>query len=272
LHLKNRKVIYITCYLLFRFLIGLFNSQLLLFSSWMTEYIDIFLLIPILLLMKDDIVFQDSNIDSVSIVILIIGFTLFRVLIIYDVRLIPLTVIFICLTVVLILKNPKIIGNIKSINVRNLIYQNICGILLGLVIGFSLVVIRYTLENTFEIGTLSLSQVIATILQFSLSITYYFAKSAVLEEPIFRGYLYGYLTNRRVKFISYLIIQTIIFMICHMNYINRPVTFWVVLPISSIILGVSAKISKSLILPIWIHTLINSSILLSPIIMTFLYK
>ena len=192
-------MIYITCYILFRFLIGLFNSQLLLLPSWLSEYFDIFLLIPILLLIKDDNVFQDSNIDPASIVMLIIGFTLFRILIIYDVRLIPLIIIFLCLTVAIILKNPKIIGNIKSINIRNLIYKNMWGILLGLVIGFSLVVIRYSLENSFEIGTLSISQVIATILEFLFLIPYYFAKSAVLEEPIFRGYLYGYLTNNKVK-------------------------------------------------------------------------
>lgn len=217
--------------------------------------------------MKDDSDFQYSNIDPGSIVFLIIGFTLFRMLIIYDMRMIPLTIIFFCLTLVLIIKNPKIIGIMKSVNFKKLIFQSIGGILLGLVIGSCLDVVSYKLQNSINFGSLSITQLIGTILKFSFSIPYYFAKSAVLEEPIFRGYLYGYLTNRKVKFLPYLLIQTSIFMICHTNYIHKPITFWVVLPLSSIILGISVKLSKSLVLPIWIHTLLNSSKLLSPIIL-----
>lgn len=65
--------------------------------------------------------------------------------------------------------------------------------------------------------------------------------AAVIEEPVFRGFLWGYLRLKGWKDINTWIFQAVLFMLAHIYYWNTlPFSFWLVVPLSGLTLGVLA--------------------------------
>lgn len=90
---------------------------------------------------------------------------------------------------------------------------------------------------------------------------WFVASGGILEEPIFRGFLWGFLKRSGWTDILILFFQAFLFMVSHLNHIDHPITFWLVGPSLGVILGVLALRSKSILPPIVAHSLYNAYML-----------
>lgn len=86
------------------------------------------------------------------------------------------------------------------------------------------------------------------------------SSSAIIEEPIYRGFLWGTLQKLRWSDSKILLFQAFLFWISHITYLNHPFTFWIAAPIFSLVLGYLALKSKSVIPPIITHAIYNASL------------
>lgn len=84
------------------------------------------------------------------------------------------------------------------------------------------------------------------------------AKAAAMEEPVFRGILWGYLSLRGWTWKRILIIQTILFWIPHISNLNLPVLFWIWAPLYGLIFGLIAWRSRSIATTMLSHTVTNT--------------
>jgi membrane protease YdiL (CAAX protease family) len=81
---------------------------------------------------------------------------------------------------------------------------------------------------------------------------------AIFEEPIYRGFTFGYLRAWGVKDNKILILQTILFWAAHIKYINEPFTFWMVVPMSGLMFGWLALQSRSIAPSMVAHAIFNA--------------
>jgi len=89
-----------------------------------------------------------------------------------------------------------------------------------------------------------------------------FSHAAIIEEPIFRGFLWGFLKNRGWKGQYILVFQALLFWLVHINYISKPFTFWITVPLSGLVLGGLAWKTKSIAPAILAHTIYNTFVYL----------
>jgi len=129
-------------------------------------------------------------------------------------------------------------------------------IIRSLYIGFFMPIILVTLSKLFISKTSTLDTWPGLLVGFTIFI-YELSHVAVQEELIFRGFIWGYLKNYGLGDKKILIIQAIIFWITHLNYINKPYTFWVVVPIMSLVLGLIAWRSRSITYSAITHSMFN---------------
>jgi membrane protease YdiL (CAAX protease family) len=84
------------------------------------------------------------------------------------------------------------------------------------------------------------------------------SRAVILEEPVFRGFLWGFLRergwNEKVIWLS----QAALFWLAHLNYVQRPYTFWLVIPLSGLVYGWLAWKSRSLAPSMLAHAAYNS--------------
>ena len=84
------------------------------------------------------------------------------------------------------------------------------------------------------------------------------AHAAIFEEPMFRGFLWGYLRKVNWKEKWILLFQASLFWIAHINYLDRPYSFWIAVPVSGIVLGFLVWRSRSLVSAMFAHAIVNS--------------
>jgi membrane protease YdiL (CAAX protease family) len=76
---------------------------------------------------------------------------------------------------------------------------------------------------------------------------YQLGYAAVTEEPLFRGFLWGYLHKAGWKTVWIWLFQAGLFMLGHIYYIIKyPISFWLVVPIDALILGALVWRSKTI--------------------------
>jgi membrane protease YdiL (CAAX protease family) len=98
----------------------------------------------------------------------------------------------------------------------------------------------------------------------SLTLLYHLGFAPINEEPLFRGFLWGYL-RRQLKWRESVIwiFQTILFMLAHVYRASHdPLLFWVIIPLSGLLFGMLVWRSRSLAPAILAHGLINGSVYL----------
>ena len=89
---------------------------------------------------------------------------------------------------------------------------------------------------------------------------YQLGYAAVTEEPLFRGFLWGYLRKAGWKDVWIWLFQTGLFMVAHIYYIHQlPVSFWIIVPVSTLVLGALAWRSKTIASSLGAHTMMNAS-------------
>lgn len=85
------------------------------------------------------------------------------------------------------------------------------------------------------------------------------SSAAILEEPLFRGFLWGYLRISGWKEMWILVFQAFLFWIGHVYYWNNaPYSFWLAVPIGAFVLGILAWKSRSIGTSMITHGLMNS--------------
>jgi membrane protease YdiL (CAAX protease family) len=90
---------------------------------------------------------------------------------------------------------------------------------------------------------------------------YEVAHTSILEEPIFRGFLWGYLRKKGFNERRILWIQAFLFWISHIGFINTFYAFFLTIPIRGLFFGWLVLRSKSLAPSIIAHAIYNSVIL-----------
>jgi membrane protease YdiL (CAAX protease family) len=82
---------------------------------------------------------------------------------------------------------------------------------------------------------------------------------AVTEEALFRGFLWGYLQKAGWKNIWIWLFQAGLFMLGHIYYIDKnPLLFWVIVPISALVMGVLVWRSKTISSSLAAHATLNT--------------
>jgi len=87
---------------------------------------------------------------------------------------------------------------------------------------------------------------------------YFFSISILSEEIVFRGFLWGVLRECQISEKRIFIISSFLFWISHINYYDRPFSFWIVVPLVSMFLGWITYKSKSCSPPFFGHVIINA--------------
>lgn len=89
--------------------------------------------------------------------------------------------------------------------------------------------------------------------------------AGVNEEPLFRGFLWGYLKQRKMPEFWILLVQTFLFGLAHIYHLQRhPSYFWILVPVAGLVMGYVAWRSRSIVTSMIVHGLINTIVLLLP--------
>jgi membrane protease YdiL (CAAX protease family) len=87
---------------------------------------------------------------------------------------------------------------------------------------------------------------------------YQLSSAAISEEPLFRGFLWGYLKGKGITNGRICLIQAGLFWIGHIYYIGTGVNFWIVHPLLALLLGLIVWKSKSITHSMVVHSCLNT--------------
>jgi membrane protease YdiL (CAAX protease family) len=94
----------------------------------------------------------------------------------------------------------------------------------------------------------------------ALMLLYHLGFAPVSEEPLFRGFLWGYLRQRKWRETSICLFQSGLFTLAHVYRASQdPLLFWVFIPLSGLLFGWLTWRSRSIAPAILAHGLINGS-------------
>lgn len=195
----------------------------------------------------------DFNMDSIAILFFIVLKPIETIILIHFKSLLslnePLGILIWVISIALVISLIK--GKYKPDHITRkkllwLLSAFIVGVFLAISNGFAL---SYQLET---------SQMHETFNTFNSSfmkdILYQAGYAGVSEEPLFRGFLWGYLLKLGWKNIWILLFQTGLFMLGHIYYItSHPISLFIVVPIGALVLGLIAWKSKSISTSIIVH-------------------
>ncbi len=92
-----------------------------------------------------------------------------------------------------------------------------------------------------------------------MAFLYQLGFAAVAEEPLFRGFLWGYLRRLGWREAWIWLIQTLLFMLAHLYFIDAlHFQFWILIPGSALVFGLFAWRSRSIAPGMLAHAAINS--------------
>jgi membrane protease YdiL (CAAX protease family) len=96
-------------------------------------------------------------------------------------------------------------------------------------------------------------------LQFVPGFLYQLGYAAVAEEPLFRGFLWGYLRHSGWQDRWIWLFQAGLFMFGHIYYFNRlPYSLWIIVPVAALVLGWMAWRSRSIATSMATHATMNA--------------
>lgn len=135
-------------------------------------------------------------------------------------------------------------------------------LILGILAGLATSVIL-SLPKSLEIPSDRISPGFSTIgilVNIPIEFLYQLGFAAVMEEPLFRGFLWGYLRKLKWREVWIWLFQASLFMISHFYYINRfPLTFWIGTPVSALVLGWLAWRSRTIATSMVAHGIMNAT-------------
>ncbi len=84
--------------------------------------------------------------------------------------------------------------------------------------------------------------------------------AAVSEEPLFRGFLWGYLRKLKWHELWIWLFQTGLFMLGHIYYLHRSlISFWIIVPVGGLVLGLVAWRSRTIASSMMAHGVVNAA-------------
>lgn len=130
---------------------------------------------------------------------------------------------------------------------------------LGLVAGTVLVVVE-SYPTSFQLaGTDAPATVGLLSLLSPMTFLYQIGYAAVSEEPLFRGILWGMLRKIGWNHISIWLFQAALFLVGHIFYLGVfPVSFWIIVPVGSLVFGALAWRSQTIASSIAAHSISNA--------------
>ncbi len=131
------------------------------------------------------------------------------------------------------------------------------------ILGWSLVGIMAGIAFAFFVAYLNDLQGFAngyvpSIKDFFIIPSVQLGSAAIYEEPLFRGFLWGYLRQRGWKDVSILFVQAGLFWLSHpIHAVLYPLSFWVICPLAGLLLGLIAWRARDIAPSMFAHGLIN---------------
>jgi hypothetical protein len=131
------------------------------------------------------------------------------------------------------------------------------GILAGL---FAAILLGYPMS--FQVDRIQLSSrldILALLPQMLSGFFYQLGYAAVTEEPLFRGFLWGYLQKAGWKNVWIWLFQAGLFVLGHIYYFNKaPISFWLIVPTGALVLGALVWRSKTISSCLAAHATMNA--------------
>lgn len=94
----------------------------------------------------------------------------------------------------------------------------------------------------------------------AVSFAYQIGMAAVSEEPVFRGFLWGYLRKLGWNDIWILFFQAALFTFAHIYALRVfPISFWIIVPVISLVLGLIVWRSRTITSSMAAHGMINAT-------------
>ncbi len=105
------------------------------------------------------------------------------------------------------------------------------------------------------------TQLTTVLYSTSLNVLYHLSFAPINEEPLFRGFLWGYLRQFKWRESLIWLFQTLLFTSAHI-YLARqfPVMFWIFIPVAGLLFGLLTWRSRSIAPAILAHGVVNGSI------------
>jgi len=150
-------------------------------------------------------------------------------------------------------KRSKLLA-IKPINLGWLFIGILAGLAMTIVLSFPM---SFQISSDQIIHGLSVK---GTLAQIPSAFVYQIGYAAVSEEPLFRGFLWGYLRKLKWRELWIWLFQAGLFTFSHIYYINRyPISFWIIVPVGALILGWLAWRSRTIASSMAAHGMINAT-------------
>ncbi|MGD9567171.1 MAG: CPBP family intramembrane glutamic endopeptidase [Sedimentibacter sp.] len=215
-----------------------------------------YLITAFLIILKRDFL-SDYNIDLFSLFILIIApiaellskYLLIKVTITGSIQLNSFKIaISILLLLTLLLARPKL----RKKSVKEVLLWLLIAVITGLCVGV-------LMGNVLSIQGGGRNSIYPSFYYFVGSFIIQLNRAAVTEEPLFRGLLWGFLKKANWRDSWICLFQAALFMLGHIRYLGENnYSFFIIVPVSALILGLLVWRSKSIGTTMITHGLINS--------------
>jgi membrane protease YdiL (CAAX protease family) len=165
-----------------------------------------------------------------------------------------LELLFWCPAFILVVFLFRNIKKFKGINNSSLIW-GFFSIVLPIFLGLFFAAIRIIIDGQNPVLNSDILSIISVI---GLQLPFQMSHAAIIEEPVFRGFLWGTLNNIGWKENRIFILVFLMFILAHLSYIGRPFTFFFALPIITFFLNYIILKSHSITNSMIFHTVINT--------------
>lgn len=156
-------------------------------------------------------------------------------------------VVSICLLVALMIKRTKL----RKRSVKEILLWLLISIITGLLFGVVSGAIISLQGSRGSVAPSFYHLIRGFVLQLG--------NAAVIEEPLFRGFLWGFLRSLKWKEFWIWVFQALLFMVGHLYYFGvANYSFWIVVPLCALVLGLLVWRSRSIGTSMIAHGLINS--------------
>jgi len=133
--------------------------------------------------------------------------------------------------------------------------KDIGWLLFGMIVGLlTMIVLSYPMSFQVREGTDR-----GNLLGTSLYFVYQIGQAAISEEPLFRGFLWGYLRKMKWREIWIWLFQASLFTFSHIYYLNTyPISLWIVIPVIALVLGWLVWRSRTITSSMVAHGMMNA--------------
>ena len=129
--------------------------------------------------------------------------------------------------------------------------------------GLSITEERQSFWSTLNHGDSSQAGLTPVLFSTTLNLLYHLGFAPINEEPLFRGFLWGYLRQLKWKEIVIWLFQAVLFTSAHLYLIEQfPWMFWVFVPLAGLLFGLLTWRSRSIAPAMLAHALVNGSVYL----------